>query len=294
MAPLDFSKPAEMVTALQQRQKQADYIGGYEGVRTIPMYKEEVDRLGNILNTADAATQAQLMAGLSDGLGAKYLAPVMAQLEKKGEKARLFTTAAGVAQTDRGLARDILFGDEIRRANKSAVPSEATKIQPVIDSLYGNTFELMPDARSAVVDAGLALYANSANAKGDFSGSLDEQRLRDSMMRITGKPVAFNGRRALPPRADMTQGQFDQMMAGLTDADLGTLPKATDGSPVTADILRRAGQLVSAGDGRYLVLIKGHTVADPANPNQDWKIDLRDVPVRPRRTPELKPNLGSP
>ena len=118
------------------------------------------------------------------------------------------------------------------------------------------------------------------------TGRLDEARLSRAVDRVTGGMASWNGGRLIVPRRGMGEADFSQLMEGLTNADVGAA-QAADGSPVTADMIRRVGRLRSIGEGRYGVTIGGFEVLTPDN--RAYVLDLRSVPLRERAPPEMRP-----
>lgn len=293
ITPLDFSqKHEEVAGVLKARLKAAQHIQDLDGVPVIPMTVGEIDRLAGVIETSPAGDQALLMATLADGLGPEYLPAVMEKLIDKGGQVRTFTTAAGLSQADAGLGRDVLFGNEVRQDNKKLVPENNLAFRQVVQDELGNVLALRPDALASITDAAQALYAKASLDAGDLTGTLDTERLEGALNRITGGVVEWNGRKVIVPQRGMSQDVFSALMEGLEDQDLGeNVPKSLDGNPITAEMIKKYGELYSVGDGRYIVRMAGFDIPDPDNTARAWELDLTDVPVRAPVVDEYSENV---
>jgi hypothetical protein len=115
--------------------------------------------------------------------------------------------------------------------------------------------------------------------------------LTDAMVKqatddVTGGVLDSHGQPVIAPQRGTTQGQFDGMLYALTDADMygaGTL----SGTPLTAEYIRRTGQLQSLDDGRYLVKIGGGYAYQNLNSEapQPFILDLRQARPAPGYVP---------
>ena len=147
----------------------------------------------------------------------------------------------------------------------------------------------MPETVGMIREAAEALYAERAARAGKDGQPFDGARFREAVRAITGEPVRWNGQDLLPPRFGMTQGEFGQMMAGLTDADLPGA-RTLRGEPITAEMVRRHGRLTSVGDGLVTIAFATGTVLDDAG--RALVLDLRPLADRPR--PPVAPAREAP
>lgn len=277
---LDFSKPQELSQSLRTRSMQADKIGAVERVGVLPMTTEELGRLSNAINVGNASQNAELLASLTDGLGARHMPNVLAAIQSDSKKAGAFTVAAGLSFRDKQLGRDILFGMEAKQANKDLLPTNDIALRQAQQDYFGNALFARPDAQASMYEAALSLYAKSSAEAGDLSKVVNSTRFKEALNRITGGIVSYNGQKIVSPQPGMSQPEFDALIKGLTDADIGQIPKAADGSSVGAESIRRNGTLYSIGDGKYQVRIGGFVVPDPVDPRKEWILDLSRAPIR--------------
>lgn len=277
---LDFSKPQELIGSLRTRSMQADKISSIERVGVLPMTADEVGRLAGAVNAGNASQNAELMASLTDGLGTRHMPSVMSAIQSTSKKAQAFTVAAGLSFRDKQLGRDVLFGMEAREANKDLLPTKDAALRQTQQDYFGNALFARPDAQASIYEAALSLYAKRSAEEGDLTGVVNSKRMKESLDRITGGMVNYNGQKIVTPQPGMSQPQFDALIQGLTDADLGPIPKAADGSTVGAESIRRNGTLYSIGDGKYQVRIGGFAVPDPVDPRREWILDLSRTPIR--------------
>jgi len=285
VAPLDFMA-ADLPARLQGRLRQADFIGRMEGTYVPPMSATEIDGLAKIVAVATPDQKAALMKGLADGLGADHLGGVMSLLTEKGDQARLFSVAAGLAQDDPNVAADIFAGQELLdTGDKLYAPGFETKEAgaAIQSAIADATVLLPPEAVAGMRDAARALYALEAKKAGDFSGTLDAGRLQAAMDRITGGTIEYQDQAIFRPRSDIkTDADFADLIDGLTPADLPGLPVAADGTPISLDMIKTHARFYSVGDGVYQVVIptnQGELSPLDAAGNP-WTIDLRKVPLR--------------
>ena len=291
---LDFSKPQELIESLRTRSMQADKISSIERVGVLPMTADEVGRLSGAVNAGNASQNAELLASLTDGLGTRHMPSVMSAIQGTSKKAQAFTVSAGLSFRDKQLGRDILFGMEDREVNKDLLPTKDAALRQTQQDYFGNALSHMPPAQAAMYEAALSLYAKSSAEAGDLNGVVNSKRLKNALDRVTGGILNYNGKRIVAPRPGMSQHEFDALVQGLTDADLGPLPRADDGSPVGAEAIRRNSVLYSTHDGRYLVSVAGVTLFDPLNPTKFWEIDLSKVPVRVPVNEEVQEDPNAP
>lgn len=297
--PVEWAKPAaEIAAALRTRLGQAEKLANYEGVSVPPLTTEEFGRLAQAISVMNAGQKAELLAGLADGLGPKHLPRLLSVIARKDAKddnqpgdVGVFAAAAGIAMQDRETARQILFGMDVLKANKGALPADDINLRTRIDQRLGDAFAARPDARGMVVEAAKALYAFEAGQKGDFTGKLDGERLVNALDGVTGGILRFNGGALVAPRRGMTQRDFDALMDGLPASAIAGA-RAADGRHIDADMIRRHGRLTSVGDGRYTVAVAGFDALDAQG--RQFVLDLRNAePDTEARRP--RPNdLGLP
>lgn len=248
---LDFSKPQEMAQALKTRAMQADKIGAVERVGVLPMTTEELGRFSNAINVGNASQNAKLLAALTDGLGARHMPNVLAAIRGGSKKASAFAAAAGLSFRDEQLGGDILFGMGQKEANNDLLPTNDSGLRKVLGDYFGNALAYSaPGSQAMMYEAALSLYAKASAEAGDFSKTINTQRMKDALNRVTGGMISYNGRKIVTPQPGMGQPEFDALIGGLTDADI--LPEFTP-----------EGRRVNTGSGGEVFTEKTITVTDP-------------------------------
>lgn len=274
---LDFSTGDGLAQSLKVRVEQAEKVADLEGLpsaRVLPLKAEEVSRLTTSIASMDASQKAALSASLADGTGARHLPKVLSALELKGTEGRVFSIAAGISLENPEVGRQMFVGLEFQKAENKVLPKNnetlRTEMQPVYTAL-----RMRPDRIAPITDAVMALYAYDSGTRGDYSGVLDTNRLREAVAKITGPVLKHKGQPIIAPKRGMTQTDFDRVMAGLTDSDLGQVLMDPHGQRITAENIQEYGTLLSVGDGRYEVRINGQEIVDSTG--QKYLLDLRDV-----------------
>lgn len=271
LAPLDLANPDAAMTGLQRRATQAAQIASREGLppSQVPaLTKPEMAGLTSMIQTGSQDVQAGLLRALAGGLPGGQLGRVMGQLDQNDHRVRAFTAAAGIAQTNMGVATDILSGMEVLR--QTPAPSLSTpRFGQVMEEELRQALALNPRAFAQASEAAKALYAQRAvvrpdGSKPDLSGALDDERLRGIIKELVptvtmGAGWFASGTRIPTPRPGMTQVQFDEHMAAMP-AEALSGARAQDGRAFTPDMLRRGGQLMATGPGRYRVRYGGFDV----------------------------------
>jgi hypothetical protein len=238
-------------------------------------------------------------ATLADGLGPKVLPSVLNELIKKDADQQVFAVAAGISQTNPELGRRIFSGMDVLKTVPKAAPESSIAMRSLADNYFGDALAARPDMRGAIEKSALALYADASNAKGDLKGTLDPARYQDSLksvVTVLTKKAGFwsGGYKMIAPVPGMTQAQLADTMERLNDDDLARtpdatgdpstpklMPKAADGSQVTADMIRDHAKLVSVADGVYEVrFADGKQYAIDPVTGGPYRLDLRPVVAR--------------
>ncbi len=133
--------------------------------------------------------------------------------------------------------------------------------------------ETAASIRADMESAIRARYADLSAIAGDTSGVLVTDRLDQAITDVTGGVLQWSGRALLTPARGMTQGQLNEVMDTLTDADLAGAEDLAQRS-ITAAQFRAWATLASLGDGRYSVWYQGQALLDAEGGY--FILDLRD------------------
>lgn len=196
----------------------------------------------------------------------------------------VYAVAAGLSLDDPELAHDVLAGQRMQGELKGSKGIGGEAVRTELDAMLGNLLAFNPRARGAIIDATLSLYAKAAveaGAAGDDAVSAD--RLETALNRLTGGVIEFRDQQVIPPAPGMDDGDMEDLLDRLTDADLARAMFAT-GETVSADQVRDAGALQSAADGVYLLLIDGLPVVD-GETMRPFTLDLRPLMAREAQKP---------
>lgn len=275
MAPLDISNPKALGASLAARVEDAKWAEKFYGLRDVsPLKKVEVDALTMALDNLPAVDKAQALGAMTLNLGPQRLPSVLEQLHLAAPS---FAHAGAIAmQGDMGTASDILLGEEVSRTVGKADGATPKMYLPTgagsAESIRLNLVSAMPEealrgidpaVRQGVDQAVMNVYAAMAYKAGDANHQqVNPERLKQAVQKVTGGFVEFRGAKVLAPVRGMNQDDFDKLVKGVLDQDMGYAVSA-DGTPVTAGELRKYGNLVGLGNGRYAVMIGGKAVADP-------------------------------
>jgi hypothetical protein len=266
--PLDPSNPQQFVAGLAQR-AQIARAGAYKW-RVPPLSAlddKDVERVQAALATPDLGQRAQIWGTLAT-LPDDVRGPTFEKIAKGDPNSRAEASAGSMMATDPAMAKSIMAGLDIMRdkgilkvfePKSSGTEGFNTDLPTMLPpSVYDSKTRLNPQGNysttSRMIQARYAyLAANDPKGGGEYS----KARLQQAVNDVTGGTVRMNGGTTLAPSRGMTQSQFEGVMAGITDRDLGGVTDL-NGHPLTANMLRGMGRLEAIGPGRYLVnLSKG-------------------------------------
>jgi len=300
LKPIDTSAaPADpsFLAGLSERNAQALAAQRRFGGSGSPFTRQETEGLRQRLETASTPEKF----GLLKAMGGQFSPETYRAATKAlGLDDPVTTFAVGLAQNDEALGRSILEGQAAIRTDPRYLPEKgvnkltwlATKDSALPPAAFEARAGRADDngpyaAMSAAVDA---RYAALSARAGDLSGQVNTNRLKQAANDVTGGVLYHNGP-AIAPFRGASQGDFDGLLRGLTDADLASA-HTLDGSVITADYLRGSAKLHAVGQGRYLV----QTNRDDTNPlyaagaNGAFVLDLRNRQPPPA-TETLNPGL---
>jgi len=296
--PLNPQDPQAFAAGLAQRAKIAQSAAQSQGAPVPALDAADLAQIKGSLDTADPAHKAAIFQGLATlppdvrGATLKKLGgndpATMAQVAAGS----LMGTAPDVAQSifrgQAAMKADPKWGPEAAEGGKAAFSTDLDKNLPATAfPLQARTDPTGPyTTMTAMVKA---RYADLSAQAADTKYSPD--RVAQAAQDVTGGVLSHNGSPLIAPARGMTQGQFDAVLAGVTDKDLAGVT-TKNGNPITADYLRSSGKLESAADGTYNIKFgdkPGTYAMIAANSEMPslFKLDLRGRAPSPSYRPPL-------
>lgn len=147
-----------------------------------------------------------------------------------------------------------------------------------IDSQLGPSRAGMDGRQIALQNNAIAARYVSLTATAKDHSSLDPDKLNQAIKDVVGTSMSLNGGSFILPR-EIEPFQFRDGVAAISESDVAGLRPAADGSPITAEKVRRYATYQSVGDGLYKV-----RMPDPRNggtselldaTGRPWVIDIR-------------------
>lgn len=243
------------------------------GAKVDPLPTEMRNRFASTWNAASAQDRNRIAAALNDGLGPALASRVFNSLSKDGNVDRATVFAAGIAERDPVLAREIYEGLDVLKTEKGAAKFKDESAQRAFNEYTGIAYKHSTEARDGAYEASRALMALWAKNNGKLGEEIPPEKANEIIKRVVGPTVRHNGSTLLPPRRDMDQSGFDTMLFNIRDQDAPKL-KAMDGSEVSITRALRSGTLESYGDGRYVFRFgENYYLPDPTNPRRPFVLD---------------------
>lgn len=271
-AQVDFTKAD--AAAFKARRDIVAAVEPRVGMEVLPFSQEEMGRFASTWNAAAAVDRTRLAAALNDGLGPKLAARVFGTLSKDGNVDRATVFAAGIADRDPVLAREVYEGLDVLRTEKGAAKFKDEDAQRAFNDYTGTAFyaDRAGHARDGAYEASKALMALWAKNNGKLGEEIPPDQARKIIERVVGPVLRHNNHPVFPPRRDMDQRGFDTMLSRIRDQDAPKLT-AGDGSEMTITHALRTGQLVSYGDGKYIIRFGDRFLTRPDDPRRPFVLD---------------------
>ena len=270
-APLNLGDDQALAAGLAYRGKIAQFAAQNWGVAPpSALDKADLTAVQAALENPDPAVRARIFAALDQNLPEAVRNATLAKIGEKGPAAMISATAGALQREAPDIAASILRGQQAEQANKGYVPGQGAEHQAFTEhlgellppSIFSLAARTDPNGPMAVAAGAIkARYADLSALANDTSGKYNADRLEQAVTDVTGGVLEHNGQKLIAPSRGMTQGQFDMVMAGITDRDLASVSSLA-GEPISADYLRQNAQLESIGSGRYLVRL-GRDAARP-------------------------------
>lgn len=264
-APVDFRQP-DWPDRFIERHGLADKASASEGTLLVPMYTEEKMRAMAYMNGLPPSDKAKFMADMDRAMG-PYKDEFWRQMAgNKAQNGERNAALATVARENPSMARDIIDGQQALIDNPHYGYVDNVQARTAGDNFFGTSLKHMPGLRETWANEARALDAQDAKTRQDTKSEPLQagSRATKGLQRRFGvdELPAWNGVKIIPP-AD--GAKVSEWKATLADIDLGpSLPiSAATQAPVTADLIRRKGNLYAVGAGRYRVEIDGAELIGP-------------------------------
>jgi hypothetical protein len=228
--PLDFSSDANLAAGIKARGQIAQFAA--QNWQTPPrsaLDAAEVQQMQGMLASPDPAVKGRVFNALSV-LPEDVRNATLAKIGKDRPELMVSVAAGSMMRNAPDVAASIMRGQQAIAIDKGYLPtkgSEATAFdQKLGEHLPASTFGLAARTDPSgpyVVAQGLvkARYADLSAQSADTTGKLNPDRLSQAVTDVTGGILDHNGGKLIAPARGMPQGTFDQVMYGITDADLG-------------------------------------------------------------------------
>lgn len=243
-----------------------------------PLTDFEAEQFGRLYNTQDAEKKGAILSGFVQGLGDQSI-PALAQFSKKGAS---LMALSGAIMLDGGDPSLILQGQELLSApsGKSLLPTQGDEFggfDREIAGMLGHAFSRNAQQLSAVQSGIKAAYAALSAQAGDVSEEINGDRLEQSINVVTGGIVEHNGVKVSAPERGMDQGDFEDLIEGLT-ANIFTV-QDQDLPPISKTGLLRnikdSATFTDVGPGQYLVKLGGNSLV--GTDGEPYIMDLRKL-----------------
>lgn len=263
------------VAALRQISAMTTTLEQRAGVKIDPLPAEMMNRFASTWKAASGQDRSLISAVIYEGLGPKRANDLFAKLSKDGNVDRATVFAAGVAQRDPILAREIYEGLDVLNPEKGGgkVKFKDEETQRAFNDYTGIAYKHSPEARDGAYEASRALMALWAKNNGKLGEEIPADQQRKIIERVVGPTVRHNGATLLPPSRTMDQRGFDTMLSRIRDQDAPKL-KAMDGAEVPLTRALRSGVLENIGDGRYVIRFgENYYLPNPSDPRRPFVLD---------------------
>ena len=267
MAALDISTPEAMAASFGKRIEQAEHVSAWAGKPVSPLDSDEAEQVRGILEALPAKQRSAAVAVIAQAVGPRYAGAISQQLDAKDKPLALaFATAGDKTTSGRFTSELILKGASAIK--DGAVMKDDKKVTGWRATIANELDGVFPDERatSAAKDAAYYIAAGIAQENGGSVSSDDLQRA--VRLAIGGDVVQHKGKRLAIP-AGMDYGEFENKLRSVPASDIAR--QAPDGNvrvngvdmPVESFTASIPGQeLISAGNGRYVVVVRGRPVTN--------------------------------
>ena len=197
LAPLDMSTPQSMATGLAARVQQADLVAQKVGRFVSPFTAAEARKFADDMAKMSTTEKEQRLGALAQTIGVERMVPTMAQISKDNVRLAVAGGMVGSMTTaGRSVARNILDGDAILKANQFKMPEHA-KLLAAFQKQVGDALPTI-ESRQAAMDAAQAIYAKLRVEDGHAADrEFDGAAWSSAVSQVTGGVVNWNGQKIL-------------------------------------------------------------------------------------------------
>ncbi|TBY41588.1 phage tail tip lysozyme [Rhizobium leguminosarum] len=249
---LDLSNPDSWAGTFSSLQNAVDVLASRGIVSNISALRPEMQgQVARALENSTPEDSVKLLGSMAQNMSPETFNATLSGLYSSGQ-ARAAAAAGALVAANPEVAEGVLRGQQLLKENPLLAPKKTDTNTQAIDDLLPPRVFAIEGVRQTLLDTATARYADLSNQIGDTSGELNDTRMEQAIKEVTGGVLEMNGAYIVAPRYSMSQDDFDQQLAALSDADLNGAVTAS-GQRVTARDLRNEGRLRAIADGRYLL-----------------------------------------
>lgn len=279
-APIDVTDLAGSMAARAEARRKFEARMGV----AVPdlLTEKESEQIITTIDQLPSPERAAILAQMVGGSG-KDAPRLLAQIAPKKPE---YAHAAAIFAENPVVASDIMLGVEIGQLEKQYVPKPSKWQESYNTAIPHGAFDAVSTQDRAGIEATVkALYTKFARDAADTSGDVDSDALSRAIEAVTGGLVEYDAYnfqggtdsyRTVSPVRGMSDEDFTSLIDGLTEQDLGSLPRNIEGDPVDIDDVRRYGKFVFAGSGRYFIQFNQTDLAVDENGNP-FVVDLAAI-----------------
>lgn len=267
--PLDISTPEAMAASVGKRMQQAEHVSAWAGKPVSPLDSDEAEQVRGMLEALPPKQRSGAVAVIAQAVGPRYAGAISQQLDSKDKPLALaFATAGDKTTSGRYTSELILKG--ATAIKDGAVMKDDKKVTGWRATIASELDGVFPDERATTAAKESAYYI-AAGIAAENGGSVSSDDLQRAVrLAVGGSIVQRNGKKLAIP-AGMDSGEFENKLRNLPPSAIAR--QATDGKvrvngvdmPAAEFAASIPGQeLLSAGNGRYAVVVRGRPVTNTA------------------------------
>jgi spore germination cell wall hydrolase CwlJ-like protein len=257
---LDPAHPETIPQAIAERGQVASALAATDpGYAPNAIFPNDKGTVSNILATGPLNAKLAVARGIA-ALPENARKATLAELGKNSETAPL-AVAGDLMSKNPDAASAILNGSALLQQTPNLAPKKDDRQAPIWKALPANDFP-DPAMREAYSAAIWAHYADASSKVADVSGNFNQQRFDAAVKAVTGGIVSYRSTNLMAPWYGASQGDFENALKSVTDADMAG-SATLSGQPLSAALIKptltsmfTSGnyRLISSGvDGKYFV-----------------------------------------